>query len=94
VRWLIAEAAWQGRRRSAKIRAYFDRVQRGDPARKKIALVATAHHLTRVMAAMLRSGEAWREDEAELPQTPAAPASNEQDKPEKRKAKTKTSDKE
>jgi transposase len=94
VRWLIAEAAWQGRRRSAKIRAYFDRVQRGDPARKKIAPVATAHHLTRVMAAMLRSGEAWREDEAELPQTPAAPASNEQDKPEKRKAKTKTSDKE
>jgi transposase len=93
VRWLIAEAAWQGRRRSAKIRAYFDRVQRGDPARKKIALVATAHHLTRVMAAMLRSGEVWREAEAELPQTPA-PASNEQDKQEKSKAKTKTPDKE
>jgi transposase len=96
-RWLIAEAAWQGRRRSPKIRAYFDRVMRGDPQRKKIALVATAHHLTRVMAAMLRSGEVWREEEAtELPQPPAAPASNEQDKQEKSKAKakTKTSDKE
>ena len=95
VRWLVAEAAWQGRRRSPKIRAYFDRVMRGDPQRKKIALVATAHHLTRVMAAMLRSGEVWREAEAtELPQTPPAPASNEQAKQEKSKAKTKTSDKE
>jgi hypothetical protein len=41
----------------------------------------------RVMAAMLRSGEAWRE-EAELPQTPAL------DQQEKTKTKTKTSDKE
>jgi transposase len=61
-RWLLAEAAWQGRRRSVRIRGFFDRVMRGDPARKKIALVATAHHLTRVMAAMLRSGETWRDE--------------------------------
>jgi transposase len=61
-RWLLAEAAWQGRRRSPTIRAYFERVMRDDPDRKKIALVATAHHLVRVMTAMLRSGEAWRED--------------------------------
>jgi len=67
-RWLLAEAAWQGRRRSPRIRAFFERVMRGDPGRKKVALVATAHYLTRVMAAMLRSGEAWRE---EPPQTPA-----------------------
>jgi len=32
-----------------------------DRDRKKIALVATAHHLCRVMAAMLRSGEVWRQ---------------------------------
>jgi hypothetical protein len=32
-----------------------------DPDRKKIALVASAHHLARVMGAMLRSGECWRE---------------------------------
>src|SRR5436190_4317768 len=69
-RWLLAEAAWQGRRRSATIRAFFDRVMRGDADRKKVALVATAHYLTRVMAAMLRSGEAWRED----PRCPALPA--------------------
>lgn len=86
-RWLLAEAAWQGRRRSGRIRAFFDRVMRGDPARKKIALVATAHYLTRVMAAMLRSGEAWRE---EPPQTPPPPALKKQDKQEK----TKTADKE
>jgi transposase len=61
-RWLLAEAAWQGRRRSPTIGAYFARVMRNDPDRKKIALVATAHHLVLVMTAMLRSGEAWRED--------------------------------
>ena len=63
-RGLIAEAAWQGRRRSPKIRAFFERVMRNDPNRKKVALVATAHYLVRVMAAMLRSGEAWREEDA------------------------------
>ena len=94
VRWLVAEAAWQGRRRSAKIRAYFDRVQRGDPQRKKIALVATAHHLTRVMAAMLRSGEVWREEAQTSPQTspqtpPQTPALDQQEKT-KTKTKTKT----
>ena len=31
------------------------------PARKKKALVATAHWLVRCMWAMLRTGEAWRE---------------------------------
>jgi transposase len=43
VRQLVAEAAWQARRRSPTVRAYFERVQRGDPQRKKVALVATAH---------------------------------------------------
>jgi transposase len=74
VRWLVAEAAWQGRRRSGRIRGFFDRVMRGDPARKKIALVATAHYLTLVMAAMLRTGEAWREDDDEASPPPAAAA--------------------
>jgi transposase len=83
-RWLAAEAAWQGRRRSPKIRGYFERVMRGDPARKKIALVATAHHLTRVMAAMLRSGEVWREEEPPLP-PPPMPALTQQDQQEKKK---------
>jgi transposase len=60
VRKMLTEAAWQGVRRDQTIRAYFERVMRGDPDRKKIALVATAHYLCRVMAAMLRTGEPWR----------------------------------
>jgi len=60
VRRLLTEAAWQGVRRSPEIRAFFLQVQRGDPERKKIAIVATAHYLLRVMHAMLCSGEVWR----------------------------------
>ncbi len=60
VRKLLTEAAWQGIRRSGHLREYFQRVQQGNPERKKIALVATAHHLVRVMVAMLRTGETWR----------------------------------
>jgi transposase len=63
VRMLLCEAAWQAVRRSPSMKAFFGRVTHGDPRRKKIALVAAAHKLARAMAAMLRSGEAWREDE-------------------------------
>jgi transposase len=62
VRKLLTEAAWQGIRRSPQIRAYFERVQGGDRQRNKIALIATAHYLVRVMHAMLRKGEPWRLD--------------------------------
>src|SRR5262249_18784764 len=62
VRQLVAEAAWQAQRRSPTVRRYFERVQRGDPQRKKIALVATAHYLVRVMWAMLRRGTVWQEN--------------------------------
>src|SRR5438876_2828138 len=65
VRQLVAEAAWQALRRSPTVRAHFERVQRGDPQRKKIALVATAHHLVRVMWAMLKRGTLWEEKEAQ-----------------------------
>jgi transposase len=61
VRRLVAEAAWQALRRSPTVRAYFERAQRDDPARKKIALVATAHYLVRVMWAMLKRGTSWEE---------------------------------
>ena len=64
VRQLVAEAAWQAQRRSPTVRAYFERVQRDDPQRKKIALVATAHYLVRVMWAMLKRGTDWRESPA------------------------------
>jgi len=60
VRRLIVEATWQGIRRSPEIRSYFERVKDGDRDRRKIAIVATAHYLLRVMLAMLRTGEMWR----------------------------------
>jgi len=64
VRQLVAEAAWQAQRRSPTVRAYFKRAQRDDPQRKKIALVATAHYLVRVMWAMLKRGTVWQEQPA------------------------------
>jgi transposase len=64
VRQLVAEAAWQAVRRSPTVRAFFERTQRSDPQRKKIAVVATAHYLVRVMWALLKRGTVWQENEA------------------------------
>jgi transposase len=61
VRRLVAEAAWQAQRRSPTVHAYFERAQRDDPQRKKIALMATAHYLVRVMYALLKHGTLWHE---------------------------------
>lgn len=72
MRWLICEAAWQGVNRSPTIRAFHNRVMNDDPDRRKIALVATGHYLLRVMAAMLRSGELWRENVKAEDLTPGA----------------------
>ena len=80
VRRLIAEAAWQAIRRSPTVRAYFERVQRGDPQRKKIALVATGHYLVRVMWAMLKRGTYWQENPALTKPTPT-PARQQQEAP-------------
>jgi len=60
VRKLLTEAAWQAVRRSAYVRARFERIQGGKSDRKKIAIVAIAHYLARVMQAMLRTGAEWR----------------------------------
>jgi transposase len=60
VRKLLCEAAWQGVRRDPTLKALFERISAGKSDRRKIALVAVAHHLVRVMSAMLRSGECWR----------------------------------
>src|SRR5436190_7862575 len=64
VRQLVAEAAWQAQRRSPTVRVCFERVRRDDPQRKKIALVATAHYLVRVMWALLKRGTVWQENPA------------------------------
>jgi transposase len=72
VRHLLSEAAWRALSHSAYLRARFEQVQRDDPERKKIALVATARYLACVATAMLRSGQAWWHDAPCA--TPAAPA--------------------
>ena len=64
---LLAEATWQALRRSPTVRSYFERVQRKDPQRKKIALVATAHYLIRVMYTMFKHGTLWRVHRGLLP---------------------------
>jgi transposase len=60
VRKLLCESAWSCVRFNPTLRAFYERVMNNDPDRKKIAIVATGHRLCRIMAAMLRSGEAWR----------------------------------
>lgn len=62
VRKMLAEATWQAIRRSPAIRAQFERIRGDRPDRRKRALVATSHYLARVMLAMLKTGEAWREE--------------------------------
>ncbi len=64
-RWLLVEAAWRGIQHSPRLRAFFERVCRGRKDRRKIALVATAHHLVKIMLQMLKHNEAWREIEAQ-----------------------------
>jgi transposase len=77
VRKLLVEAAWQGIRRSSRLQAHYERIRQGKKERSKIALVATAHHLLRVMHALLGSGEVWREgppEEKEVKRTAMAAA--------------------
>lgn len=61
VRHLLTEAVWQATRRSPTIQAYFTRIMRDDPGRRKIAIVATAHYLIRVMWSMLKKNTLWKE---------------------------------
>jgi transposase len=61
VRQLVVEAGWQVIRRSATVKARFERIAGGQKERRKIALVAVGHWLLRCMHAMLRTGECWRE---------------------------------
>lgn len=61
VRGLLVEAAWRGTLCSPSLRAFFERVTGGDKDRRKIALIATAHHLTRVMLTMLKNQTPWEE---------------------------------
>jgi hypothetical protein len=53
-----------GKAADETVRAFYERTQRGDPQRKKIALAATAHYLVRVMWAMLSHGNTWQENQS------------------------------
>lgn len=64
VRHVLTEAVWQAVRRSPTVRAYLERVWRGEADRRKIAIVATAHYLVRVMWSMLKHGTPWNESVA------------------------------
>jgi transposase len=62
VRQLLVEAAWSGVRKSPSLRRRFEQLCRNDPDRRKIAIVALAHHLSEVMSAMLRANRPWQEE--------------------------------
>lgn len=67
----LVEASWQAVRHTRMFKAFFERIRAGKKERRALALVATARHLVRVMAAMMLSGEQWR-DLPENPETKAA----------------------
>ncbi len=59
MRKLICEATWTAIKKCPAFRAFFERVMADKPERKKIAIVAAAHRMIRVMGAMMRSGTAY-----------------------------------
>ena len=59
MRKLICEATWTAIKKDPGFKQFFERVVGGKSERRKIAVVATMHRMTRVMGAMLRSGEAY-----------------------------------
>jgi len=70
MRKLICEATWTAIKKCPGFRGFFERVMGGKPERRKIAVVATMHRMTRVMGAMLRSGASYQP--APLRKTPDA----------------------
>ena len=59
MRKLLCEATWTAITKCPRFKRFFEQVMAGKPERKKLALVATMHRMTRVMGALLRSGEAY-----------------------------------
>jgi transposase len=78
LRKLLCEAAWQHIKLDPAGRAFYERVMNNDPDRKKIALVAVGHRLSRIMLAMLKTGEAYRgsKDSGAGREAPAPPGSS------------------
>ncbi len=70
MRKLITEATWTAIKKCPSFKRFFERVMGGKTDRKKIALIATAHRLIRIMGAMLRSGEAYDAGHADPKRSP------------------------
>jgi len=64
MRRLLVEAAWQAIRCNPVMRERYDKVRRGDKNRSKIAIIAIAHYLARVMLAMLKNNQEWNPGKA------------------------------
>jgi transposase len=61
LRSLLVEASWAGLRYNPWMRETYQRVKRGSKARRKIAIVAVARHLSIRCWAMLRDDAPWRD---------------------------------
>jgi transposase len=60
LRRILVEVSWLALRYNATLRGVYERICRGSPSRKKIAIVAVARKLLVIAWAMLRDGTAWR----------------------------------
>jgi len=76
VRKMLTEAAWQAIRHSPRFKAFYERVMAGQKQRRATAIVATAHKMLRIMLAMLRSRQPWREDSAPAAVCPTDASAN------------------
>lgn len=60
LRRMLVEVSWLALRYNPYLRAIYQRVCRGSPSRRKIAIVAVARKLLIIAWAMLRDGTVWR----------------------------------
>ncbi len=61
LRSLLVEVCWLGLRHNKWMRDTYERIRRGSPSRKKIAITAVARKLLVRCWAMMRDGTEWRE---------------------------------
>ena len=75
LRGMLTEVAWMVYQRNAWAKAFVERVSRGIPSRRRIAIVALARKLLTILWAMLRDGTSWRDpDRRRDPISPLAAA--------------------
>jgi len=67
LRKYLVQAAWSGKRGSARMSRIYERVRKSSPRRSKQAIVAVARHLLVWLWAMLRDGSDWRQSKELAP---------------------------